>query len=299
MHAKVVVADDVSFVGSFNFSRSGERNAENVLEIHDTAIADRLATFIDEVRARYPRHDATNLESRVEDDRPAAETSCMRTAVVATLLAAVVATSAALGDPAAGRCQVPGVPRGQRLEPPGRHPSRAAAGSAATIAAIGPTKTMHADFGSGLWDGGPIGIPITIVAQGPARRAPSGSSTPTSPTAGPTRSRPASRSRAAPRPTVTGTHSSSTATRAASTSCSRSAAPAAAGRRDPARSGISARTGCVRPAGPPPTRPGCRSCPASRATTRSRRDESTTRCASRSRARNGRTSGRRGTTRAR
>jgi phosphatidylserine/phosphatidylglycerophosphate/cardiolipin synthase-like enzyme len=55
MHAKVVVADDVSFVGSFNFSRSGERNAENVLEIHDTAIADRLATFIDGVRARYPR----------------------------------------------------------------------------------------------------------------------------------------------------------------------------------------------------------------------------------------------------
>ena len=35
MHAKVVVADDTSFVGSFNFSRSGERNAENVLEIRD------------------------------------------------------------------------------------------------------------------------------------------------------------------------------------------------------------------------------------------------------------------------
>ena len=35
MHAKVVVADDVSFVGSFNFSRSGEKNAENVLELHD------------------------------------------------------------------------------------------------------------------------------------------------------------------------------------------------------------------------------------------------------------------------
>ncbi len=55
MHAKVIVADDVSFVGSFNFSRSGERNAENVLEIHDAAIADRLAAFIDEVRGRYPR----------------------------------------------------------------------------------------------------------------------------------------------------------------------------------------------------------------------------------------------------
>jgi len=54
MHAKVVVADDVVFVGSFNFSRSGERNAENVLEIHDAAIADRLAAFVDEVRGRYP-----------------------------------------------------------------------------------------------------------------------------------------------------------------------------------------------------------------------------------------------------
>ena len=54
MHAKVVVADDVAFVGSFNFSRSGERNAENVLEIHDATVADRLAAFVDEVRARYP-----------------------------------------------------------------------------------------------------------------------------------------------------------------------------------------------------------------------------------------------------
>ena len=43
MHAKVVVADDTSFVGSFNFSRSGERNAENVLEIRDRGVADRLA----------------------------------------------------------------------------------------------------------------------------------------------------------------------------------------------------------------------------------------------------------------
>ena len=55
MHAKVVVTDDRTFVGSFNLSRSGERNAENVLEIHDRAIADRLAAYIDEVRATYPR----------------------------------------------------------------------------------------------------------------------------------------------------------------------------------------------------------------------------------------------------
>jgi phosphatidylserine/phosphatidylglycerophosphate/cardiolipin synthase-like enzyme len=54
MHAKVVVADDTTFVGSFNLSRSGERNAENVLEIRDAAIADRLASYVDEIRAKYP-----------------------------------------------------------------------------------------------------------------------------------------------------------------------------------------------------------------------------------------------------
>jgi len=54
MHAKLTVVDDTVFVGSFNLSRSGERNAENVLEIEDAAIADRLADYVDELRARYP-----------------------------------------------------------------------------------------------------------------------------------------------------------------------------------------------------------------------------------------------------
>ena len=54
MHAKIVVADDTAFVGSFNLSRSGERNAENVFEIRDTGIAERLATFVDEIRGKYP-----------------------------------------------------------------------------------------------------------------------------------------------------------------------------------------------------------------------------------------------------
>ena len=57
MHAKVTVADDIAFVGSFNLSHSGERNAENVLEIADKGLADRLAAFVDEVRARYPAVD--------------------------------------------------------------------------------------------------------------------------------------------------------------------------------------------------------------------------------------------------
>ena len=54
MHAKITVADDISFIGSFNLSHSGEMNAENVLEIRDAAIADRLAAFVDEIRALYP-----------------------------------------------------------------------------------------------------------------------------------------------------------------------------------------------------------------------------------------------------
>ena len=54
MHAKITVCDDTAFVGSFNLSRSGEENAEDVLEIADPALADRLAAFVDSIRARYP-----------------------------------------------------------------------------------------------------------------------------------------------------------------------------------------------------------------------------------------------------
>jgi phosphatidylserine/phosphatidylglycerophosphate/cardiolipin synthase-like enzyme len=54
MHAKVTVCDDVAFIGSFNLSHSGEQNAENVLEIRDPGIADRMARFIDDVRGHYP-----------------------------------------------------------------------------------------------------------------------------------------------------------------------------------------------------------------------------------------------------
>jgi phosphatidylserine/phosphatidylglycerophosphate/cardiolipin synthase-like enzyme len=54
MHAKVTVADDTVFMGSFNLSHSGETNAEDVLEIRDAALADRMAEFVDSIRARYP-----------------------------------------------------------------------------------------------------------------------------------------------------------------------------------------------------------------------------------------------------
>jgi phosphatidylserine/phosphatidylglycerophosphate/cardiolipin synthase-like enzyme len=54
MHAKVTVCDDTVFVGSFNLSHSGEMNAENVLEIEDAALGERMASYVDDVRARYP-----------------------------------------------------------------------------------------------------------------------------------------------------------------------------------------------------------------------------------------------------
>jgi phosphatidylserine/phosphatidylglycerophosphate/cardiolipin synthase-like enzyme len=54
MHAKVTVADQTVFVGSFNLSRSGEMNAENMLEIEDATLAGRMAAYIDEIRARFP-----------------------------------------------------------------------------------------------------------------------------------------------------------------------------------------------------------------------------------------------------
>jgi len=66
MHAKVTVADDTVFVGSFNLSHSGELNAENVLEIEDASIADRLTAYVDEVRARYPAVAVADLQETAQ-----------------------------------------------------------------------------------------------------------------------------------------------------------------------------------------------------------------------------------------
>jgi phosphatidylserine/phosphatidylglycerophosphate/cardiolipin synthase-like enzyme len=53
MHAKVTVCDDTLFAGSFNLSRSGEQNAENVVELEDPELAELVAGFVDQVRERY------------------------------------------------------------------------------------------------------------------------------------------------------------------------------------------------------------------------------------------------------
>ena len=90
--------------------------------------------------------------------------------VVATRSSAAVAATAAWGTPLPAAKACPVFPAdnawNRRVDT-----LPVAAGSAATVAAIGATKTMHADFGSGLWDGGPIGIPITVVGKGQRKSA--------------------------------------------------------------------------------------------------------------------------------
>jgi phosphatidylserine/phosphatidylglycerophosphate/cardiolipin synthase-like enzyme len=53
MHAKLTVADDTVFVGSYNLSHSGELNAENVLEIESAPLADLCSTYIEKIMEKY------------------------------------------------------------------------------------------------------------------------------------------------------------------------------------------------------------------------------------------------------
>jgi hypothetical protein len=84
---------------------------------------------------------------------------------VAFLVAAVLALPA---TPAAGAATIGGCPVfpqsnpwNQRVDKLPVHPN-----SDAIVRSIGPDDTMHADFGSGLWEGGPIGIPFVTVGGG-------------------------------------------------------------------------------------------------------------------------------------
>jgi hypothetical protein len=87
-------------------------------------------------------------------------------AALALALVATVSASWALPHPAAPGCRVfpASNPWNKRVDT-----LPVATGSAATIARIG--GHVHADFGSGLWDGGPIGIPVTVV-RGSRRKLP-------------------------------------------------------------------------------------------------------------------------------
>jgi len=68
----------------------------------------------------------------------------------------------ALRMPSAPRCSIfpKSNPWNQRVD------SRPVAGNSAEIVrSIGAGTGLHADFGSGLWEGAPIGIPITVVGR--------------------------------------------------------------------------------------------------------------------------------------
>jgi phosphatidylserine/phosphatidylglycerophosphate/cardiolipin synthase-like enzyme len=63
MHNKILVIDDTVVTGSYNFSRSAELNAENILIIESAALADCYSNYIDHLVQKYGggQHPATTL----------------------------------------------------------------------------------------------------------------------------------------------------------------------------------------------------------------------------------------------
>ena len=145
-----------------------------------------------------------------------------------------------------------------------------ASDSAALVRSIGLDRPVHPDFGAGLYEGRPIGIPYTTVSRrqrrvrvsfdyaGRVRPRPLPDPAPRADRGRAQLGRRPARDRRRPR--------SLPAVRAVR----RLPAVAAAGAGGPARapSGACAPTGCARAAGPRRTPPACRSCPAWPATRR-------------------------------
>jgi hypothetical protein len=84
----------------------------------------------------------------------------VRLALVLCCAAAAATAALAASPPVAGGCPVfpASSPWNQRVD---RLP--VARDSQRLTASIGASTGLHADFGSGLWDGGPIGIPFVVV----------------------------------------------------------------------------------------------------------------------------------------
>ena len=82
----------------------------------------------------------------------------------------VLACLLALGAPSAEALRVPGAPRCTvfpKTNPWNRRVDRlpVASNSSTIINSIGASTGLHADFGSGLWEGSPIGIPFDVVTR--------------------------------------------------------------------------------------------------------------------------------------
>ena len=87
-------------------------------------------------------------------------------AVVCAGAIVITATGAGSKQPHVGGCAVfpKNNPWNQRVDQ-----LPVAGNSDAIVRSIGVDKSVHADFGSGLYDGGPIGIPYTTVGRGQKR----------------------------------------------------------------------------------------------------------------------------------
>ena len=57
MHNKILVIDDTVVTGSYNFSRSAQFNAENILFIESRGLAERYSAYIDHLVEKYGRTD--------------------------------------------------------------------------------------------------------------------------------------------------------------------------------------------------------------------------------------------------
>ena len=55
MHNKVLMVDDTVITGSYNFSRSAEFNAENILFIESTSVAQTYSAYIDHLIQKYKK----------------------------------------------------------------------------------------------------------------------------------------------------------------------------------------------------------------------------------------------------
>jgi phosphatidylserine/phosphatidylglycerophosphate/cardiolipin synthase-like enzyme len=53
MHNKVLVVDDTVITGSYNFSRSAQFNAENILFLESAALAETYSVYIDHLLQKY------------------------------------------------------------------------------------------------------------------------------------------------------------------------------------------------------------------------------------------------------
>ena len=59
MHNKAMVVDDTVITGSYNFSRSAQFNAENILFIESAAVAEAYSSYIDHLIQKYGSADAS------------------------------------------------------------------------------------------------------------------------------------------------------------------------------------------------------------------------------------------------